>query len=76
MNGHTCGPDCKAHNKCGPGCRCSHHQAVPILITLMAILFLLGAQGGVSQYAVNNIWPMLLGLIGVVKLLGNDCRCC
>ena len=41
---------------------------VPILIILLALLFLLESMGMLSRAVVSVVWPILLGLIGVVKL--------
>lgn len=41
---------------------------VPILIILIALLFLLQAMNLLSDAVVSVVWPILLGLVGVVKL--------
>jgi hypothetical protein len=41
---------------------------VPILIILLALTFLLKATGTLSAPVVAVVWPILLGLIGLVKL--------
>ena len=41
---------------------------VPILIILLALLFLLQAMNMLSHAVVSVVWPILLGLIGIVKL--------
>ncbi len=40
----------------------------PILIILLALAFLLESMGMLSHPVVAVVWPILLGLIGVVKL--------
>lgn len=40
----------------------------PILIILLALLFLLQAMNMLSGAVVAVVWPILLGLIGIVKL--------
>ena len=41
---------------------------VPILIILLALLFLLQSMNMLSHAVVSVVWPILLGLIGIVKL--------
>mgnify|MGYP001608773819 FL=1 len=41
---------------------------VPILIILLALTFLLKSMGMLSAPVVSVLWPILLGLIGIVKL--------
>ena len=43
---------------------------------LIAITFLLGAWGILSEGAVSVIWPVLLLVIGGTKLMKNKCTCC
>ena len=45
---------------------------IPILIILLALLFLLQAMNLVSEGVVSVVWPILLGLIGIVKLEAAD----
>jgi hypothetical protein len=59
-------------NKCG----CGHHTAIPILIILAALLFLLEAQGHIPEVIVQTVWPILLGLGGLLKLGHHECDCC
>lgn len=40
----------------------------PILIILIALLFLLNAMNLISGPVTTVVWPILLGLIGMVKL--------
>jgi len=46
--------------------RLSH--LVPILLILLALLFLLKSMNLISAPVVSVVWPILLGLIGMVKL--------
>ncbi len=41
---------------------------VPILIILLALTFLLKSMNMLSAPVVSVLWPILLGLIGIVKL--------
>ena len=69
MQGKVCGG-------CGKGCGCMCHKVVPILIILLGLDFLLADFGVVSQGFVAMSWPILLTLIGVMKLMKNKCKCC
>lgn len=60
----------------GSVCECGHHNVIPILIILFATAFLLKYQGLLSADAVNVIWPILVGLGGVVKMTEHNCDCC
>jgi len=73
--GHTC-EDCEG--TCGncKDCSCPHHRAVPAFITLIALAFLLNAWNILSDASVAIIWPVLLGAIGVTKLMKGRCGCC
>jgi len=62
-------------NKCS-GCECGHHSVIPVLIILFATTFLLGNQGLLQADAVNIIWPILVGIAGVVKISEVRCKCC
>lgn len=57
-------------------CTCGHHKAVPVLIILIGLVFLLGAIGTVSAHFVSLAWPVLLILVGLVKMCGGMCKCC
>lgn len=41
---------------------------IPILIILLAVSFLLQSMNMLSAPVVAVVWPILLGLIGLVKL--------
>lgn len=76
MNTHEKGNTCNC--SCGDwkNCSCGHHTIVPIVAILFASTFLLGYQGVLSAEAVNVIWPILVGIGGVVKLVESKCGCC
>lgn len=60
---------------CG-NCNCPHHRAVPVFIILIAATFLLGEWEIISPTTVDIVWPILLGAIGVTKLMKGRCGCC
>lgn len=60
----------------GGMCGCGHHNIVPILMILFGTSFLLQYQGILTVEAVNIIWPILVGIAGVVKLTEDKCGCC
>jgi hypothetical protein len=69
MQGKVCG-------SCGKGCGCVCHKIVPVLITLLGLDFVLGNFGLLSGGFVTTSWPVLLTLIGIIKLTRNKCKCC
>ncbi len=58
----------------GMTCKCPHHKAIPVLIILIGLDFLLGATGTLSWNFVDVTWPILLMIGGIVKLV--RCGCC
>jgi uncharacterized membrane protein len=63
-------------NQKGQECACACHKMVPVLIVLLGLLFLLQALGILSAAVTGIIWPILLILIGLKKMLKNNCKCC
>jgi hypothetical protein len=61
---------------CGGKCGCMHHKMVPLMITLIGVLFLLRALSVLSAGLVDMLWPIALTLAGLVKLMGGKCKCC
>lgn len=57
-------------------CACMHHKMVPLLIALIGINFILVNMGIYDEMMSSYIWPVLLTLIGVMKLTGGSCKCC
>jgi hypothetical protein len=70
----SCGLESCSGN-CGV-CNCSHHKAIPVFIILIAITFLCGQWGIIAPETVDVVWPVLLGAIGVTKLMRRACKCC
>ena len=58
-----------------PGCRCKHHVALPILIVLLGVLFLLDALGIVNAGTTAIAWPIIVIIAGLAKLKGGHCPC-
>lgn len=58
----------------GKVCACPHHKMVPWCIILIGLTFLLGQMNILTMEAVGLIWPVLLIIIGVTKLV--KCKCC
>jgi uncharacterized membrane protein len=57
-------------------CNCPHHKIVPVVIILIGLTFLLGTLGILTMWAVSVIWPVLLMVVGGVKLGSRKCKCC
>ncbi len=57
-------------------CKCPHHKVVPLMITLIGVVFLLGNMGTMSMQTVGIVWPVLVIVIGVMKLMKGACKCC
>ena len=60
----------------GKVCKCTHHKIVPICIILIGLLFLCGAMNIFTASFVSIAWPILLIVIGLVKMRGKNCKCC
>ncbi len=53
-------------------CGCGHHKLVSWLIVLFGLVFLLGTFGYLSAYTVNIVWPIIVIVLGFMKM----CKCC
>ena len=58
------------------GCPCPHHKIAPLAIVLIGLSFLLQAMGYMSAASVATVWPILLIVIGLMKMMGGACKCC
>jgi hypothetical protein len=56
-------------------CKCPHHKIFPLLVVLFGLDFLLGTLNVFSAYTVNIIWPIIIIIIGFMKM-GRGCKCC
>lgn len=62
--------------KCSSGgCPC-HKMAMGFFVVLFGLTFLLREMGVLSMHTANMIWPVLVMLGGVGKLLKGKCMCC
>jgi len=57
-------------------CAHDHHSIIPVLVILFATSFLLQYQGVLAPHSVEIIWPILVGIGGMVKLVEDKCKCC
>jgi hypothetical protein len=58
----------------GMTCKCPHHKVMPIIIILIGVDFFLGAVGVLTAGFVSVTWPILLIILGCVKMV--RCGCC
>jgi hypothetical protein len=57
-------------------CSCKHHNAVPVLVVIFAVVFLLQALGILEKSLVDVVWPILVGIAGFFMLGDKRCGCC
>lgn len=57
-------------------CKCPHHKMIPGLVVLFGLLFLLHALGVVTEGLVSVVWPVLVILVGLQKMMQGKCKCC
>jgi hypothetical protein len=55
-------------------CKCPHHKAMPIILILIGLDFLFGAVGVLTMGFVSITWPILLIILGCIKMA--RCGCC
>jgi Domain of unknown function (DUF5668) len=60
----------------GPKCNCTHHKMKPILMVLFGLVFLLGTLDVLTSRTVSIVWPIIVILAGLMKLMGGRCGCC
>lgn len=58
----------------GGMCKCPHHKVLGIALILIGLAFLLQDFGVLAASVVAIIWPILVIIVGAVKLGG--CKCC
>ena len=59
-------------------CKCHHHKAMPVLVIVFGLLFVAGNMTWVSWEFVNMVWPILVVIAGIKKLVMGMgmCKCC
>ena len=57
-------------------CKCPHHKIFPLCVTLIGLAFLLQALGLMAASTVAVAWPVLLIIIGLMKMSSGMCKCC
>ncbi len=62
-------------NKVG-ACQCPHHKMVPALVVLFGLVFLLKGLNVLSPNVTNVVWPVLVVLVGLMKMSQSKCKCC
>lgn len=67
---------CCSGGSCGTKCGCPHHKVPMLCVTLIGLMFLLSALGYVGAGTTAVVWPILLIVFGLTKLMGGGCKCC
>jgi hypothetical protein len=49
---------------------------VPVLIIILGLSFLLNVLGVWSNGVQAIMWPIIIILIGLQKIMGGQCQCC
>ncbi len=59
-------------------CKCPHHKAMPVLVILFGLTFLLEALGVVTSGFAMVVWPVLVIIAGLMKWTEKSgmCKCC
>jgi len=57
----------------GMVCKCPHHKVMPVILVLIGLDFLLGAIGVLTMSFVSITWPILLIILGCVKMVRFGC---
>ena len=60
----------------GTVCNCPHHKFMPILVVAFGVVFLLGYLDVFSMGTVNIIWPIIVIVGGLTRLMESKCKCC
>ena len=60
----------------GKICKCPHHSMIPLLVVVFGLVFLLGQLNIFTPVAVNIMWPIVVIIAGLTKLMGKKCQCC
>ena len=57
-------------------CKCPHHKMFPILVFVFGLLFFLNAINVVTTSALGTLWPIVVMIAGLMKLMSGKCKCC
>ena len=57
-------------------CGCPHHKIFPGLVVLFGLVFLLGALGVITSQTVAIMWPVIVIVAGLKKMMKRRCKCC
>ncbi len=57
-------------------CKCPHHKTMPLLVVLFGLVFLLQALDVLGSGIVMIVWPIIVMLAGLMKLMESKCTCC
>ncbi|MEO6536086.1 MAG: DUF5668 domain-containing protein [Candidatus Paceibacterota bacterium] len=63
------------HINTASSCRCGHHKIAPVLVILFGLLFLLEYFGTITASFTAMAWPILVIILGLVKLKSGSCKC-
>ncbi|MBI3459292.1 hypothetical protein HY061_03470 [Candidatus Azambacteria bacterium] len=58
------------------GCGCVCHKSIPVLIILFGLVFLLGALDVMTAHSVSIAWPVIIMLVGFMKMCKGMGQCC
>jgi hypothetical protein len=58
----------------GAVCKCPHHKTMSWFLILVGLDFLLGAVGILTAGFVSITWPILVIILGCMKMV--RCNCC
>ncbi|MEK7664490.1 MAG: hypothetical protein AAB340_03605 [Patescibacteria group bacterium] len=59
-------------------CNCIHHKVIPFLVVVFGVTFLMGFWEMINWDVVNIVWPVIIIVIGLMKLVERMeiCKCC
>ena len=60
----------------GNMCKCPHHSFFPLLVVAFGVVFLLGQWNILTMAAVNTLWPIIVVVAGLFKMMKRKCTCC
>ena len=57
-------------------CGCMCHKMLPLLVVVFGLVFVLGNLQILTPVRVMEIWPILVIVAGLTKMMGRKCTCC